>query len=147
VVVAKFYRPARWSDAQILEEHAFAAELEQAEVPAVGPLASQGSTLHHHGGFAFSISPRRGGRRPELDDGAVLEWIGRYLARLHIVGAKKPFAERGAIDVATFGEEPRDWLLAHDAVPLEVQGEWTSACETALGMVRSAFAAAGEAGV
>lgn len=147
VVVAKFYRPARWSDAQILEEHAFAAELEQAEVPAVGPLAPQGSTLHHHGGFAFSISPRRGGRRPELDDGAVLEWIGRYLARLHTVGAKKPFAERGALDVASFGEEPRDWLLEHNAVPLEVQAEWTRACETALAMVRSAFAAADAAGV
>lgn len=147
VVVAKFYRPGRWSDAQILEEHAFAAELEQAEVPMVGPLAPQGATLHHHAGFAFSVSPRRGGRAPELDDGEVLEWIGRYLARLHTVGAKKPFATRPALDVASFGEEPRDWLLAHDAVPLDVQGDWTRACAKALDQVRAAFDAARQAGV
>lgn len=147
VVVAKFYRPGRWSDTQILEEHAFAAELEQAEVPMVGPLAPQGATLHHHAGFAFSVSPRRGGRAPELDDGEVLEWIGRYLARLHTVGAKKPFATRPALDVASFGEEPRDWLLAHDAVPLDVQGDWTRACAKALDQVRAAFDAARQAGV
>ena len=147
IVVAKFYRPQRWTDAQIAEEHAFAAELQQAEVPAVAPLAPQGSTLHHFGGFPFSVSPRRGGRGPELDDAEVLEWIGRYLARLHIVGGKKRFEVRPPLDVATFGEEPRDWLLAHDAVPLDVQGEWTRACETALGQIRAAFANAKEAGV
>jgi Ser/Thr protein kinase RdoA (MazF antagonist) len=147
VVVAKFYRPGRWSDAQVLEEHAFAAELQLAEVPVVGPLAPQGSTLHHHAGFAFSVSPRRGGRLPELDDGEVLEWIGRYLARLHTVGAKQPFAERPAIDVQGFGEEPRDWLLAHDAIPLEVQAEWTAACAQALDQVRAALAAGQQAGV
>ncbi|MGV3573219.1 MAG: serine/threonine protein kinase [Ramlibacter sp.] len=147
VVVAKFYRPGRWNDAQVLEEHAFAAELQQAEVPLVAPLAPRGSTLHHHAGFAFSISPRRGGRMPELDDAEVLEWIGRYLARLHTVGGKRPFTERPALDIASFGEEPRDWLLAHGAVPLEVQAEWTAACEKALQQVRAAFAEAEAAGV
>jgi Ser/Thr protein kinase RdoA (MazF antagonist) len=147
VVVAKFYRPGRWSDAQIAEEHAFAAELQEAEVPAVAPLSPQGSTLHHHAGFAFSVSPRRGGRAPELDDGAVLEWIGRYLARLHIVGARRPFDVRSALDVQTFGEEPRDWLLAHHAIPLEVEGEWSRLCERALTQVRAAFASAEDAGV
>ena len=147
IVVAKFYRPNRWSEAQILEEHAFAAELLQAEVPAVAPLAPGGATLHRHAGFLFSVSPRRGGRAPELDDGEVLEWIGRYLARLHIVGAKKPFATRPAIDVASFGEEPRGWLIAHHAIPLDVQGEWERGCELALARIREAFAQAAEAGV
>jgi Ser/Thr protein kinase RdoA (MazF antagonist) len=147
IVVAKFYRPNRWSDAQILEEHAFAAELQQAEVPAVGPLAPQGSTLHHHAGFAFSVSPRRGGRRPELDDGAVLEWIGRYLARLHTVGGKQRFALRPSIGVAEFGEEPRDWLLANHAIPLDVQGDWDKQCTLALERIRTAFRAAEQAGV
>ena len=147
IVVAKFYRPGRWSEAQILEEHAFAAELLRAEVPAVAPLAPQGRTLHHHGGFAFSVSPRRGGRAPELDDDAVLEWIGRYLARLHTVGARVPFAVRPALDVQGFGEEPRDWLLAHDAIPLDVQGEWQRACEKVLAQIRAAFARAAEDGV
>ena len=147
IVVAKFYRPARWSERQILEEHAFAAELLQAEVPAVAPLAPQGATLHQHAGFLFSVSPRRGGRGPELDDAEVLEWIGRYLARLHGVGARKPFESRPALDVATFGEEPRDWLARNDAIPLDVQGDWQRACELALVQIRSAFASAQEAGV
>ena len=147
VVVAKFYRPGRWSDAEIAEEHAFAAELQQAEVPAVPPLVVQGRTLHHHGGFAFSISPRRGGRVPELDDAEVLEWIGRYLARLHMVGAQRPFDQRPALDVASFGEEPRAWLLDHHAIPLDVEGDWSRASETALGQIRAAFARAHEAGV
>jgi Ser/Thr protein kinase RdoA (MazF antagonist) len=147
VVVAKFYRPGRWSEAQILEEHAFSAELEQAEVPAVAPLAPQGSTLHHHAGFPFSVSPRRGGRAPELDDGEVLEWIGRSLARLHTVGAQRPFAQRGAIDLHTFGEEPRDWLLAHDAIPLDVQGDWERHCALALRQVGQALEEARAAGV
>jgi Ser/Thr protein kinase RdoA (MazF antagonist) len=142
IVVAKFYRPGRWSEAQIAEEHAFAAELQEAEVPAVAPLAPAGGTLHRHGGFIFSVSPRRGGRAPELDDGAVLEWIGRYLARLHTVGARRPFATRPAIDVATFGEEPRDWLLTHNGIPLDVQGDWERACEKALAQIRAALAAA-----
>jgi Ser/Thr protein kinase RdoA (MazF antagonist) len=147
IVVAKFYRPGRWSEAQIAEEHAFAAELQEAEVPAVAPLAPAGGTLHRHGGFIFSVSPRRGGRAPELDDGAVLEWIGRYLARLHTVGARRPFATRPAIDVATFGEEPRDWLLTHNGIPLDVQGDWERACEKALAQIRAALAAAQAADV
>lgn len=140
VVVAKFYRPGRWSEAQIAEEHAFAAELQQAEVPAVAPLAPQGRTLHTHAGFAFSVSPRRGGRAPELDDVEVLEWIGRYLARLHVVGGKKPFATRPDIDVPGFGAEPREWLLANNAIPLEVQGDWQRMCDRALERIRAAFA-------
>lgn len=134
-VVAKFYRPGRWSEAQILEEHAFAAELMAAEVPAVGPLVLNGKTLHEFGGFAFSVSPRRGGRAPELDDSEVLEWIGRFLARIHIVGVARPFASRPALDVGTFGTEPRDWMLGHDMIPLDVQSEWKRRCDEALGVI------------
>ncbi len=131
-VVAKFYRPGRWSDEAIGEEHAFAAELGAAEVPAVAPLAIDGRTLHHHAGFAFSVSPRRGGRTPELDDVEVLEWIGRFLARIHAVGQARPFAHRPALDAQTFGHEPREWLLAHDAIPLDVASSWRKACDAAL---------------
>jgi Ser/Thr protein kinase RdoA (MazF antagonist) len=100
-VVAKFYRPGRWSEAQILEEHGFSAELMAAEIPAVGPLVLGGRTLHEHAGFRFSVSPRRGGRRPELDDFEVLEWIGRFLARIHTVGAARPFTVRPQLDWRT----------------------------------------------
>src|SRR6187399_2353618 len=113
-VVAKFYRPGRWSDAQILEEHSFSAELMAAEVPAVGPLTLAGRTLNEHAGFRFSVSPRRGGRRPELDDVEVLEWIGRFLARIHTVGSAQPFKERPTLDLQSFGIASRDWLLRND---------------------------------
>ena len=139
IVVAKFYRPGRWSEAQILEEHAFAAELVRAEVPAVAPIAVQGRTLHRHGDFFFSVSPRRGGRAPELDDDEVLEWIGRFLARLHDVGAAAPFATRPALDVQSFALEPREWLLAHHAIPLEVQREWEERCGEAITLIREAM--------
>jgi len=135
-VVAKFYRPGRWSEAQILEEHEFAGQLMAAEVPAVGPLVLQGRTLHHHGAFDFSVSPRRGGRAPELDDAEVLEWIGRFLARIHVVGTKAPFAHRPALDLRTFGEDPRDWLLGEHMIPLDVQSAWAQRCDEALRMVR-----------
>ncbi|MHA7600951.1 serine/threonine protein kinase [Alicycliphilus sp. T452] len=136
-VVAKFYRPGRWSDAQILEEHAFAQELAAAEVPVVAPLPLQGRTLHHHAGFAFSVSPWRGGRMPELDDFEVLEWLGRYLARIHNVGAAKPFVHRPALDLHGFGRQPRDWLLERQAIPLDQQSAWRSACDEALEMIAS----------
>ena len=139
-VVAKFYRPERWSQAQILEEHAFAAELMAFEVPAIGPLVlpdpASGQTLHHFGGFMFSVSPRRGGRPPELDDAEVLEWIGRFLARIHTVGARKPFTSRPALNVQTFAEEPMQWLLANDMVPLDVQSAWTRGVEKAIAAIR-----------
>jgi Ser/Thr protein kinase RdoA (MazF antagonist) len=138
-VVAKFYRPGRWSDAQILEEHSFSAELMAAEIPAVGPLVLAGRTLHEHAGFRFSVSPRRGGRRPELDDFEVLEWIGRFLARIHTVGAARPFVTRPQLDVQTFAIEPRDWLLAHDAIPLDVQGSWLKHCDEAIAMIAAAL--------
>lgn len=134
-VVAKFYRPGRWSDAQILEEHAFAAELVDGEVPAVAPLVIGGRTLHRFGGFAFSVSPRRGGRAPELDDGEVLEWIGRFLARIHLVGARKRFETRPALDLQTFGTASRDWLLDHDFIPLDVASTWKARCDEALAIV------------
>ncbi|MFC5496164.1 serine/threonine protein kinase [Caenimonas terrae] len=137
-VVAKFYRPGRWSDEQILEEHSFSAELMAAEIPAVGPLLLAGRTLNEHAGFRFSVSPRRGGRRPELDDVEVLEWIGRFLARIHSVGAARPFVSRPQLDVQSFALEPRDWLLSHNAIPLDVQGSWLKQCDAAIAMIEAA---------
>ena len=148
-VVAKFYRPERWTDEQIQEEHDFATELMAAEVPVIGPLKLQSQlaaghppvgslglqSLHHFGGFSFSVSPRRGGRAPELDDGEVLEWIGRFLARIHTVGAAKPFDSRPHLDVQSFGIEPMQWLLEHDKVPLDVQSAWTKVCQSAIDLV------------
>jgi Ser/Thr protein kinase RdoA (MazF antagonist) len=131
-VVAKFYRPDRWSEAQILEEHAFSKELMDAEIPVVGPRLLNGHTLHHFAGFSFSVSPSRGGRPPELDDPDVLEWIGRFLARIHTVGAAKPFEHRPALDLQSFAIDSRAWLLGHDKVPLDVQSAWARASQEAI---------------
>src|SRR6266851_2006641 len=81
-VVAKFYRPARWTDAQILEEHAFTLELVEREIPVVAPLAANGETLDRFGAFRFAVFPRRGGRTPELEDRKTLEWMGRFIGRI-----------------------------------------------------------------
>ncbi|RYF34917.1 MAG: serine/threonine protein kinase [Comamonadaceae bacterium] len=145
-VVVKFYRPDRWTSAEILEEHGFALELAAAEVPAVAPLELHGSTLHHHAGFAFSVSPYRGGRAPELDDFEVLEWVGRFLARIHAVGLRKPFQARPALDLQTFGIASRDWLLANEKIPLDVQREWEKACNEAIEMIAATALATGATG-
>jgi Ser/Thr protein kinase RdoA (MazF antagonist) len=145
-VIAKFYRPARWSDAQILEEHAFTLELAEREIPVVAPQEINGNTLHVFAGYRFSLTPRRGGRAPELDDPDVLEWMGRFLARIHAVGAVTAFVHRPAIDIASFGERPRDWLLAHDFIPADLKETWQSVADQALAGVRDCFQRAGTVG-
>jgi len=149
-VVVKIYRPGRWTDAQIQEEHAFTAEMVADELPVVGPLTLQGRTLHavHTQGesgpqrFVFSVSPRRGGRWPELDDPEVLNWIGRFLARIHLVGARDSFKARPALNVETFGWESLHWLQENQAIALEVEATWLSVCREALGLAQAAMAAA-----
>ena len=137
--MVKFYRPDRWSDAQIIEEHAFAAELMAAEIPVVGALVLNGRTLNHFGGFSFSVSPSRGGRRPELDNPDVLAWIGRFLARIHTVGSAKPFQHRPALNLQTFGFESRDILLAGDYLPLDMASRWHKAFDAAMQTARAVF--------
>jgi Ser/Thr protein kinase RdoA (MazF antagonist) len=138
-LVAKFYRPERWTDAQIQEEHNFAKELMTAEVPVVGPLVLHGQTLHRAQGFAFSVSPRRGGRFPELDDADVLEWIGRFIARIHNVGAQAKFQCRPDLTVASLGEASRDWLLSEQFLPLDQQSTWLHHCNQALALAQGIF--------
>ena len=131
-VVLKFYRPGRWTQAQIEEEHAFARELAAAEVPMVAPLVIDGRTLHRHGDFWFSLTPRRGGRAPELGDADTLAWMGRFLARLHLVGARQAFVHRPALDLRSHGVEPREWLLAHAALPPEAERAWAEVSQHAI---------------
>jgi Ser/Thr protein kinase RdoA (MazF antagonist) len=143
-VVAKFYRPHRWSDAQILEEHAFVDELAEREIPVVPASRIGGATLHHHGGFAFAVFPRHGGRAPELDDSDTLEWMGRFLGRIHAVGALETYSMRPALNLDTFGVEPRDFLLAHDFIPPDLLSAWRSVVDQALDGVRGCYQRAGD---
>ena len=143
-VVAKFYRPARWSEAQIREEHGFTAELVAEDIPVVGPLHLNGMSLHEarvvhdgvDGHFWFSVSPRRGGRAPELDDPEVLMWIGRLMARMHLVGERHAFAVRPALNLHTFGELPREQLVSQQQIAPEVHQQWLDLCNQALALVK-----------
>ncbi len=144
-VVAKFYRPHRWSDAQIGEEHAFVAELAEHEMPVVAPLPLVGeATIASFRDFRFAVYPRCGGRAPELEDRSTLEWMGRFIGRIHRVGAVAPFKVRPALDIASFGEEPRDWLLAHNFIPADIEAAWKSVVALALDGVRRCFERAGD---
>ena len=136
-VVAKFYRPGRWSEAQIEEEHAFAQELAEREIPVVAP-AYKGKSS----GFNYAVYPRRGGRTPELGDPKTLEWIGRFMGRIHAIGATKPFAHREALTPQTFGHDPREYLLSTSFIPADLLEPWKAVTEQALLMVDGCYARA-----
>jgi Ser/Thr protein kinase RdoA (MazF antagonist) len=116
-VVAKFYRPARWSDAAIREEHAFAQELAAQEIPVVAPLRRDGVSLHVHHGFRYAVFPRRGGRWPELGTTEEREWVGRFLGRIHAVGRAARFHERARLSVDELGRKSRDLVLDGEWMP------------------------------
>jgi Ser/Thr protein kinase RdoA (MazF antagonist) len=136
-VIVKFYRPNRWSDAQILEEHAFTLELAEREIPVVPALDIGGNTLHHAKQFAFAVFERRGGRAPDIEHPETLAWLGRFLGRIHAVGALKRYAVRPTLDLATFGEEPRAWLLKSDFIPKELRESYAAISALALEGVRN----------
>ena len=126
-VIAKFYRPARWSDAAIAEEHAFALELVEAELPVVAPLSRDGETVFGHAGFRFAVFPRRGGRAPELEHLDVAEWMGRTLARVHAVGARSPFTHRPAITVQAYVREALRSVLDSGLLPRALETRYENA--------------------
>ena len=142
-VVAKFYRPARWPDAAILEEHAFTQELAEREIPVVAPLVVDGRTLHTYADFRFTVYPRRGGRAPELDDPNTLEWMGRFIGRIHAVGALTNFEHRPTLDIASFGIAPREFLLTNNWIPPDLDAAYRSVIDQALESVRHCYARAG----
>ncbi|EIL93802.1 MULTISPECIES: serine/threonine protein kinase [Rhodanobacter] len=123
-VIAKFYRPDRWSDAAIIEEHTFAQELADAELPAVAPLLFDGRSLLHHGGFRYALTPRRGGRAPELEALDQLQWLGRLIARMHVIGARAPFAHRGRLDRDTMVQQPMHAVLGSSLLPAGLQANY-----------------------
>jgi len=143
-VIAKFYRPLRWTDEAILEEHRFTLELAEREIPVVAPLVDDtGRTLHEFEGFRFTISPRQPGRAPELDDPDTLEWMGRFIGRIHAVGAIEPFVYRPALSIENFGVAPFRYLVSHGFIPPDLEAAYRSVAEDALHRVREAYARAG----
>ncbi|GAC1424349.1 MAG: serine/threonine protein kinase [Burkholderiaceae bacterium] len=144
-LVTKFYRPARWSTGQILEEHTFVASLVEQELPVVPAIAlAGGATLHTFGGFRFSVFDRHAGRAPELEQAGTLEWMGRFIGRIHAIGAVQPFVKRPLLNIQSFGEQSRDYLSANDFLPVELREAYFSVHVQALAGVQQCFERAGE---
>ena len=120
-IIAKFYRPERWSDEAIREELSFLLELEDAEIPAVAPLIIRGESFHRYEHFGFAIFPTVGGRAPELDNKEHLTQIGRLMGRLHALAKTREFQHRSNLSVQRLGSEPVDYLCSGDVIPLELQ--------------------------
>ena len=143
-IIAKVYRPERWSDAAILEEHEFVAELSDEELPVVAPLIFDGQSMIHHQGFRVAVYPRQGGRAPEFDDPDTLRRMARLLARMHNVGARRRFMHRPALTVAAFGHEAVTQLERGGYVPDELQTAYFSVARQALQGVERAWSRAGD---
>ncbi len=129
-VIGKFYRPDRWTDKQILEEHTFTQELFENEVSAVAPLViANESTLAEFANFRFALYPRRGGRAPALDSLENLEIMGRHVGRIHAIGGEHTFELRPDISVQDYGHAARSFLIENDFIPAELRPAYDSVTE------------------
>lgn len=144
-LVGKFYRPQRWSDAAILEEHSFTQELLEHEIPAVAALShDNGQTLNQHEGFRYALFPWQPGRRPELNDKNSRELLGRYLGRMHALGRSTNFHHRPSIDITSYGYEPVDYLLQSQALPPYLETPFRTLTSDLLQQIEAAYQTAGD---
>ncbi|HBX57011.1 serine/threonine protein kinase [Pseudomonas neustonica] len=139
-LIAKFYRPQRWSDASILEEHQFSLELVEREIPVIPPMQIGGETLFEFAGFRFSLFKRFGGRAPEFEDPDHLLMLGRLVGRLHAVGAMRPFEHRPELTVQSFGVDSLAFLRSANVVPAGLQAAYFSVADDLLKVVAERFA-------
>lgn len=135
--VVKFYRPQRWSRAQIQEEHDFAQELANEEIPVVAPLALNGQTLHDYQGFLFAVFPSVGGRQFEVDNLDHLEWAARFLGRIHKVGESRAFSHRPTFGLDEYLYQPRKTLAESPLVPKAVKADFLVALDALIQAVES----------
>jgi len=142
-IVTKFYRPGRWSDQAILEEHAFADDLAAQDIPVVPPLEHLGTTLHHAGHHRVAVYPCYGGRAPELDDLELQKQLGRLVARIHLEGEVQRFRHRPGIDIDSYGTESIDFLLNNDFIPDENLEAYEGIAELVLDGVEACYERAG----
>lgn len=143
-LVAKFYRPGRWSDAAILEEHAFSHALAEAELPVVAPLRDRdGATLHRFKGFRFSVSPGCGGRWRELDDPEHLAWMGRLIGRIHALGGIAGFQHRPTLTIENRGIQAYRYILENGFLPIDLEAAYDSLLEGLIPRIQAIFDAAG----
>ncbi|EOA2962454.1 phosphotransferase, partial [Yersinia enterocolitica] len=114
---------------QILEEHQFSLDLAESEIPVIAPLQLDGRTLHTHGGFFFTVFPSVGGRQYEIDNLDQLEWVGRYLGRIHQVGSDALFVARSTIGIEEYLTEPRQLLASSELVPAKQRDKFLAATD------------------
>ncbi len=146
MLVLKFYRPARWSDAQILEEHRFTAELAAEELPVAAPLTVCGQTLLRHREFRFAAFPFLRGSAPELDAPEARQLLGRSLARLHQVGARRPFERRPQIGVERLGAQARAGVLESDLLPESLRRQYEAVSGLLLERIQGIYEEVGPVG-
>lgn len=142
-LVAKFYRPSRWSNEAILEEHEFAIELAAHEIPVVAPLAINATTLHTAQGYRFALYPRQGGHWPELNSREERVWMGRFIARLHAVGTTQSFRHRPVLDIDSFGVRASRFLQDSNFIPTHLETAYETLIEDLLDQVATLFNTAG----
>ena len=142
-LIMKFYRPGRWSDEQILEEHAFTAELASLEIPVAAPLSVEGNTLCFHEGFRIAVFERLAGRAVDLENPDDLLSMGRFVGRLHAVGAQTKFNDRPHLSVERFGWQSRHFLLENNVLEPEMRRAYETLSEDLLRVVERRFADAG----
>lgn len=138
-IVAKFYRANRWTDDQILEEHAFVQALADNEIPAVPALKVAGRTLHTNGDVRLAVFACRGGRAPDLENEETLLWLGRFIGRIHSVGARQAFVHRPKHDAWHMAREPRDWLLQSNMIVPDLLPAWVAIANAALEQITAKF--------
>lgn len=144
-LVAKFYRPERWTDEAIVEEHQFTLSLAEEEIPVVAPLVNKnGETLHKHGHFRFALYPRRGGHSPELDNPEHLEILGRFIARIHLHGQSKPFEHRATINTENYGREPSQYLLESGTIPMGLKTPYSTLIDNLITLIEQRISEAGD---
>lgn len=142
-IVAKFYRPQRWSDDAILEEHAFALDLAVQEIPVIPPLVLAGETLHHSGHHRLAVYACRGGRAPDLDNFDLLTQLGRLVARIHLEGETSRFRHRPTIDIHSYGVASVEYLVDNDFIPDDNSDAYESVAELVLDGVEACFERSG----
>jgi Ser/Thr protein kinase RdoA (MazF antagonist) len=143
-LVAKFYRPNRWSDEAIIEEHQFTQALAEEEIPVIAPLADEeGRTLRYFGDIRFALYPCRGGRAPELDNPDQLEQLGHFIGRIHLLGAVRPFEHRPTVDIESYLLEPSQFLQQENFIPGHLIDAYGSLIRDLIPRVESCYQRAG----
>lgn len=139
-IIAKFYRPGRWTDTQILEEHHFTQQLKALEIPVIAPLINEaGATLHRYQGYRFALFPRQGGQAPEPDDFDQLLWLGRLLGRIHQAGRSEVFKTRPALDIQDYCDLPSRFLLEQQFIPGYLRDRFERVIATLRNLISDAF--------